>query len=670
MAQIPHLDELAIVAILGVLVSVVLARFRLPTVAGLLVAGAIAGPRGLGIMGSSEGIRILAELGVVFLLFSIGLEFSIERLRSIWRQVAIGGGAQVGGTIAVVAIVASMLGEPLSTAILYGFVFSLSSTAIVLRALAERRELHAPHGKFIVGALIFQDVCVVPMVLLVPILATGGETGNAIASLALAIIKAGGVVLAVVFFARAVVPRVMGWVDASRSREVFLLAVIGICIGTAWLTSQAGLSLALGAFLGGMVVADTEFGHRALGDMLPLRDAFVSVFFVSLGMLFDISVVLEHPLAVALMIAGFMLGKGMLATMAALLMRFPARAAWLAGVGLAQFGEFGFVLATMGEEAGLLDAEDTGVLLSAGIVTMFLTPVLVRLAPHLAAGERLLAPLEAALGAASIDAADDEERLDSHVIVVGYGIGGKLVGDALARSRIRYVALELNAQTVKRARAVGEPVYYGDATSAEALEHAGIDRAAALVIVMNDPSAMERVVYTVRRRAPSLPILVRTHYTAEGERLEKLGATEVIAEEVESGVEILARVLRRMEVPRNVIDERVSEARSTLTKDAARTPTLPRRRVGESHELASLKIDSVLVRAGSRAVGKNLVELDLRQQTGALAVAIRRDGLLEDPPRIDDPLEEGDVVYVVGSSRAVANASVYLDEGAPRQREP
>ncbi|MBM4380302.1 MAG: cation:proton antiporter, partial [Deltaproteobacteria bacterium] len=280
MGHVPLLDELALIAALAVGVTLVLARLRLPTVAGLLAAGALAGPYGLGLVHSVSAIEVLAEVGVVLLLFTIGLEFSLARLGVIFGQVLVGGVLQVLLTTAAVAGVAVAVGEPAGRGVFYGFVFALSSTAIVLRALGERRELDAPHGRFIVGTLIFQDLLVVPMVLVVPLLGSAGGD-NALASMGTAMLKAAAVVLLTLGVARLLVPRVLGFVAAAQGREVFLLAILGLCIGTAWLTSLAGLSLALGAFLGGMVVADTEYGHRAMGDILPLRDAFVSVFFVS-----------------------------------------------------------------------------------------------------------------------------------------------------------------------------------------------------------------------------------------------------------------------------------------------------------------------------------------------------------------------------------------------------
>jgi len=663
MGHIPLLDELAVIAALGVLVTVILSRLRLPTVAGLLFSGALVGPYGFGLVHSIHAIEILAEVGVVLLLFTIGLEFSLARLRSIFRQVALGGLIQVGLTTAVVAIIAQALGQPTGRSIFYGFVFALSSTAIVLRALTERRELDAPHGRFIVGTLIFQDLCVVPMVLIVPMLGAAAQEGSAAKQIGVALGKAALVVIATIVVARLIVPRALRWVAASRSREVFLLAVLALCVGTAWLTAQAGLSLALGAFLGGMVVADTDYGHRAMGDMLPLRDAFVSVFFVSLGMLFDVQVVMEQPLLLLLLLGGFLVAKGFLATISALAMRFPARVAWLAGVGLAQFGEFGFVLARLGQSAGVIDAQEIRPLLAAGIASMFLTPVLVRVAPHLSAGERLLAPLERLIGVRSIDEADAGEHLSGHVVIVGFGVAGKLVARALTACGVKYVVLELNAETVRTARTAGEPVYYGDATSEEALGHAHLEHARGLLLLMNDPQAAQRVVDTAKRVAPGVPILMRAHYLLEKKLLLEMGAADVVAEEVEGGVEILARLLRWLDVPRNVIDERVHDARAS-TQTTARALTVPRRMLGEHAGLAELKIESAVLTHASAAVGRSAVELEVRNRTGALIVAVRREGKLLEQPDPKAPFESGDVVYLAGAVASVSAAVALLTRGA------
>lgn len=656
------LDQLAIVAALAVAVTVLLAKLKLPTVAGLLAAGALLGPFGFALVTSVDAIEVLAEVGVVLLLFTIGLEFSLSRLRHIFKQVALGGALQVGLTVAATVGATVALGGPVGRGLFYGFVMALSSTAIVLRALAERRELDAPHGRFIVGTLIFQDICVVPMVLIVPLLASTGTVSDAAGDIGSALAKAALVVFGTLVVARVAVPKLLDWVDASRSREVFLLAILAICIGTAWLTSLVGLSLALGAFLGGMVVADTEYSHRAMGDILPLRDAFVSVFFVSLGMLFDFRVVLAQPLLVGALLLGFLGAKGVLATIAALAMRFPARVAWLAGVGLAQFGEFGFVLTRLAQEHEVIDAEAAGPLLAAGVISMFFAPLLVRAAPHITAGERLLAPLERLIGVRSIDEADEgAATLHDHVIVVGFGVAGRLASQTLRDSGTPFVVLEMNADNVRRGKELGLAVFYGDATSEEALGHAHVREARLLVLLLNDPQAAQRIVDTVRRVAPEVPILMRTRYLLEREGLMAMGATEVVAEEVEGAVEVISRMLRFIEVPRNVIDERIESVR-TETQTTERKHTVPRRTLREMRGLEELKIESALVREHGHASTASAVTLRIRSRTGALVVGLRRGERLLEAPDPNAPFEAGDIVYLVGTVEQLRTALPLFDE--------
>ncbi|HJL15116.1 MAG TPA: cation:proton antiporter [Sandaracinaceae bacterium LLY-WYZ-13_1] len=664
MSHIPLIDELALLAAVAVMVSLLLARLRLPPVSGLIAAGILIGPNAAALVTDREAIDVLAEVGVVFLLFTVGLEFSLAKLRAIWRLVFVGGALQVLGTIAVVTAIAVFgFDVPVRTAVVYGFVFALSSTAMVLRLLTDRRELDAPHGRIVVGALILQDLCVVPMVLIVPILATGGSTGALAGELVWAMGKAALVVIAVLLVARFLVPRILSAVDASRSRDLFLLAVLAICIGTAWLTSQVGLSLALGAFLGGIVVADTEFGHRAMGDVLPLRDAFVSIFFVSLGMLLDVGTLASHPLEVLGLFAAFILGKGALATAVAMSMRFPPRVAWLAGVGLAQFGEFGFVVLNIARQEDAVGAEDASLLLTAGVLSMLVTPLLARMAPRVSAGERILAPIGRLLRISTLeDEPEVTEGLTDHVVIVGYGVSGRLVSEALGASGAPHVVLELNVETVRAARRADRAVFYGDASSAEVLHHAHLERASALVITIADPRATPRIVATARTIRSDLPILVRARYLEDAAPLRRAGARELAVEEVEVGVELVMRALRQVGVPRNVIESRVSEARAhTMQSDRTALRTAPS--LADADPRHRVRVDSVLLEEDAAAIGQTLVELDVRRVTGAVGVALVRGADVVQDHLGDEPMRQGDVLYLAGSTDAIARAQTLLLEG-------
>lgn len=562
MSHVPYLDELAIIAVTAVVVTLLLSKLKLPTVAGLLVSGMLIGPAALGLVKSVHAIEALAEIGVVLLLFTIGLEFSLRRLLATFRRVALVGALQVGLTIAVTVGLSMAFGEPFPRALFYGFVVSLSSTAIVLRALTDRQELDAPHGRVIVGTLIFQDLCVVPMVLVVPLLNPNSNAGTPALDVGIALGKAALVVVAALAIARFGVPHLLRWVDKSRSREVFLLAMLSLCIGIAWLTALAGLSLALGAFLAGVIVADTEYGHRAMGELLPLRDIFLSVFFVSLGMLFDARVLLSAPGAVLLFFAVFVGLKGLVAS-ASVLTTMPARVAWLAGVGLAQFGEFGFVLARLGLQHGVVAERELGPILAAGILSMVVTPLLIRLAPKLQGGGVSSTSLKRTTNASNASHGDTQALRD-HVIIVGFGIAGKFTARAVAESGFRYTVLELNAETVKNAKEQSEPIHYGDATHPETLQHLGIESARALVVLMNDADSLRRVVATAKRIAPEVPVLIRTRYLFQKDELLALGATEVVAEEVEAGVEVVTRLMKWLNVPREEFEGRILDLREAI----------------------------------------------------------------------------------------------------------
>ena len=538
--------ELAVIGGLAVATTLGLYRIGLPPTIGFLVTGAVAGPYGLRLVGDSEHITEIAEIGVILLLFAVGLEFSLSRLRFIWRAVAVGGSLQVGVTTAGALAILVIAGDTVERGIVFGLVVALSSTVVVLRVLDVRGELDAPHGRFIVGALIFQDLLVIPLTLLVPVLASGGTSDVAL-DIAWALTRATLAVGAVLLVARFLVPRIFSAVDATRTREVFLLTVISIALGSAWLMSQLGLSVALGAFLAGILLADTDYSHRATSDIIPLRDAFTSFFFISLGMLVDWRMFTDEPLLAVLIVVGLVLGKAVIASFAALAMRNPASVAWRSGVYLAQFGEFGYVVLVLGASEGIVTSEELRLIVTTGVVSIVLSRVLMHWTGGLHAGETLLRPLERLLRARGIDEPSAQDAfLTDHIVIAGYGVAGQLLARTLSQARIPYVVLELNAETVRDARRDYEHVYYGDITSPEALAHARVGHARVMVLLINDPQAARRAITAVRADWPQVPILVRTRYVAERSGLLALGANHVVCEELEGGTEMSARVLRSL----------------------------------------------------------------------------------------------------------------------------
>jgi CPA2 family monovalent cation:H+ antiporter-2 len=638
------LRDLVVILAAAVAVVVLFRRIQLPAIAGFIVAGAALGPAGFGWVQDLEDIRHLAEIGVVLLLFTVGLEFPLGELRRLGRVLAVGGGLQVGLTTAATAALAAAWGAGASKAVFLGFLIALSSTAIVLKGLTERGEVDAPHGKLIVGMLLFQDLCVVPMILLVPALAGQGDGAASIGRvLATAVL----VVAAALMLARWVVPRALHFVAASRGRDLFVLAVVLVGSAITWMTSVAGFSLALGAFLAGMVLADSEYGHQALSDSLALRDLFTSLFFVSIGMLIDFRSGLDHPWLVAGVVAAVLLGKAAVAAFAGLLLRFPVRIALLAGFGVAQIGEFSFVLGRQGTDLGLLTADELRVFLTASVITMFIAPLALRFGPGLAAGASRLRGFGRLDSAAAGGIALPEDQAAPQVVILGYGVGGELLAEVLREAAVPFVALDLNAQRVRRARQEGTPLYYGDVTSREILERAGVATAAQVVVVLNDPRATLHAVRVAREVGPTAVIIARARYVGETHALLAAGADEVVSQELEGSFTIIERVAREARIPR---PDRV------LPTD---------RRPGVALLPAGLEVESAVVPEGAWIAGRNLTEADLRRRTGVTLVAYTRGGDTAVHPSPGDVLQAGDVVSLLGSESQLAAARALIASGPP-----
>jgi CPA2 family monovalent cation:H+ antiporter-2 len=537
------LPDLLVIVGVGVAVVVLLRRLGLPSIAGFIFAGALVGPNALGFVKDTERVKAFAELGVILLLFGLGLELSLDRVRKLWRPVVFGGTLQVGLTILLAAGLASLMGTELRPALFLGCFAAASSTAIVLRGLTARGEIDSPYGRLTFGILIFQDLCVVPMMLLIPAFA-GGEAsvGAVLKPIGIAALVLVGILLA----ARLVVPRVLEVVARTRQRDLFVLAVILVCLGTAWATTRVGVSLALGAFLGGLVVAGSEYRHQALSDLIPFREFFASLFFVSVGMLLDPLRLVERPAAVGFLLLAIVVGKFLAVIETAILLRLGLRGAVLSGAALAHVGEFSFVLAGAAQGKGILDADLEADLLTASALSMLLAPLLMAFSPRLAEGARRVRWLTRLLDVRPADEARAAAAAtEGHVIVAGYGVAGEELCRALKTCAVPYVVVDLNPTNVHRAAGHGEPAFFGDLTSREILEAVGAQRARELVILINDPAAAERAVKAARELAPALHIVVRSRYVGDIAPLLAAGASHVVPAELEAAAEVVAQILAR-----------------------------------------------------------------------------------------------------------------------------
>ena len=462
-------------------------------------------------------------------------------------------------TILIALAVEKLLGKPTNQALFVGFLVALSSTAIVLKSYAERLEIDTLYGRASVGILLFQDLSIVPMMLLVPVL--NGQEGPSAANIMLAIGKAAAEICGIVFTARKIVPFLLYHVAEFRGREVFIIFVVLAPLGTAWLTSRFGLSMAVGAFIAGLVLSESEYSHQIVSDILPFRDVFNSIFFISIGMLLSLNSLSQNFPTVMIWLAAIIIGKTIVVAMVARLLRYSLRVSITLGIGLAQVGEFSFILAKAGSAQNLLSQPDYQLFLAASILSMIATPFLIQVAPIISLS------LESWLGAgatpsreASGERASERGRYH-HVIVVGYGMNGRNVSKVLHRLGIPYLVLELNAETVRAAGAQGVPIRYGDAGRRHALQHVGVEQAPIMVVAISDALVTRRTVALARELNPDLYVIVRTRYMSEVGELFALGASEVIPEEFETSVEIFSRVLRQYGVSRQSIDQEVEEVR-------------------------------------------------------------------------------------------------------------
>ena len=570
MTDLDVLRDLILTYAVALSLVVVLARVGVPSLVSMILAGVVSGPAALGFVETREQVETLAQVGVALLLFTAGLEFSISHVRHAWRSVAGGGALQMAGTALLAGAAASAMGASGRLATLVGFFVAMSSTALVLKEIDERNQTATPHGRLTVGILLFQDVCVVFLLLLVPILS--GQTS--IDAVPLALGRAAVALVIVAVGGRFVLRALLVVVVASRRREAFPLAILLASVGTAWISTQLGVPMALGAFLGGLMLSESEFSHQAYAEIRPLRDILSSLFFVSLGMLLDPLFVAGALPQVALAAALILLLKVAVAVGACLVASGSLRIAIAAGLALSQVGEFSFIIGQLGVASGLVSQNIWQVLLASSIVTMTVTPILVQAGPSFAAW---VAGRWG--GAPPTDLDEHFPPLSDHVVILGFGVGGRLVAESLREVGRPYVILELNGATVRQARAEGQPIFYGDATQPDTLRVAAVGRARAVVIVLSDPDASARVLRTARALWPDVPFIVRTRYRLEAKRMETLGASVTVAEELEASLEVVAHVLVDYQLPRDVIESMLEQHRRRLAMLHA-VDLAPRTRAG------------------------------------------------------------------------------------------
>lgn len=664
MAEIlESLRALVMIFTVAGVILVIAQRLRVPTVIALLASGLLLGR--LVPDSQQHMIEVLAEIGVVVLLFTVGLEFSLSRLFGMWKVMLSVGVPQVLGTIGLTAAIIGGLSGHLPRAIFVGMLAAMSSTAVVIKVLNDRGEMAAPHGRLSVAVLLFQDLLVLVFMLAIPLLADHPEGGG---SPLVDLLKGMGIVAAILVGAKYLLPPILFQVVRTQNREAFLIALVVITLGTAAVTASAGLSLALGAFLAGLALSESEYAHRMMSEVLPFRDTLSSLFFVSVGMLLDLGAVWEHLGLVLSLVAGLMLIKFVAAALPAWLAGYTAKVAVRTGTALMQIGEFSFVLAHKGEEIGLITDAQSRIFLAAAVMTMMLTPPM--MAGGLFFGEladnwfRRKGWFRDRIDETEGDSGGGEGHRD-HVVIIGFGITGRNLARVLKSINIPYVALDINPERVRLLRREGESIHYGDCTRELILEHLGVREARLLVIAISDPPSVQRCIAASRQLNPDLQIIARTQFISEIPYLQRLGADQIIPEDFVTSLEIFDRVLRAYEVPRNeVLDliDRVRADQFEVFRDEAQGG------LDIKFELVSqVDVEPCLIREGSPAVGRSVVDLQLRSTTGATLIALRRGGRTVPNPDPGELLRAGDIAVLLGDASQVERAMLLFD---PSLAEP
>ena len=652
--EIPLLNDIVIIFGLAIIVLFICHRLHIPVILGFLVTGILVGPYGLGLVKEIHEVEILAEIGIVLLLFTIGIEFSFKKLLQIKKTVLIGGPLQVTLTFVATFFMSRYFDLSIARSIFMGFLVALSSTAIVLKLIQGKSEMDSVHGRTTLGILIFQDIIVVPMILVTPILA--GTSTTLDGSLLILLAKGIGIILLVIISAKWIVPKLLFQIIRTRDNELFILSLVVVCFSVAWLTSKAGLSLALGAFLAGLIISESEYSHHALGNILPFKDIFTTFFFVSIGMMLDIHFLIEQILPISLIALSLTVIKAIIAGSVTFLLGYSLRTAIMVGCALAQIGEFSFILASVGHEHGFLAGTIYQRFLAITILTMAVTPFVITFAPRLA-NLILKIPFPNRLISGKFpEKSDQSEKMYDHLIIIGYGLNGKNVAHAARATNIPYVIIDMNSDTVHNERANGEPIFYGDATHKNILRDVNIRNARVAVVAINDATATRRITEVVRQLNPAINLLVRTRYVKEIEPLKKLGADEVIPEEFETSVEIFSRVLTKYLIPKDEIEKIVADVRANNYNAFRSLSNLSGKISDLKDQLIDIDISTIRIKPGCYLAGKSILDSDLRKKYGISIVAIKQENTFITNPEPSTILNENDMVYLLGSPQKITQA--------------
>jgi CPA2 family monovalent cation:H+ antiporter-2 len=632
-------------------------RMKLPPILGYLFVGTLLGPHVLNLAVDTDAIHLLGEYGVVFLVFTLGLEFSLPRMVSMKWEVLGLGGSQVALSMIAFGSVAWLTGLDITVSLILGGALAMSSTAIVVRQLSDQAEVNRTHGRLAVGILLGQDLAFVPLLALVSVLQA--HAAFALDAVLTAAVKGGAALVLVLAAGRWLLRPLFHEIAHARSQELFLLAVLLVALGSAWATSAVGLSLALGAFLAGMMLAETEYRHQIESVIRPFRDILLGLFFIAVGSLLDIGLLGRTAPKVLALVLGLLLVKTIVI---AVITRFTA-GNWFrslrTGLVLAAGGEFGFALLTLLLQGGVVRADVVQPLIAAIVLSMVLSPLLIRHNKKIA---RLVLGENGWPGTAIEREALQDHAIATrdHVVICGFGRVGQSVARVLERMGFEYIAMDLDPRRVSAARQAGDPVMYGDAADENMLKSAGLDHASVVVISFSDTDYAERIVRSIRERRTDVPVLVRTQDDSKLERLQQLGATEVVPETLEASLMLVSHVLLLLDIPVSRVVKTVGDIRShrySMLRNLFRRGDP--RALDETHAFRE-ELHTLVLSPGAWAVGRTIA--DVKKRGAEISVsAIRRDGIVGREPSRDTELREGDVLVIYGTPEALEHAeTVFL----------
>ncbi len=652
------LRDVAVILAASFPVLFVCRRIHLPQIVGFLITGVVIGPHALGWLENAHRVEGIAEFGVVLILFFVGLQFPVTRLFSLGRTALVGGSLQLSLAAGVSALLAYAIGFPGNESVFYGLLVSTSSTAVILPILTARDEIAAPFAKRFLGVSLFQDLAVIPLVLLLPALGRGTAGGPATLTVVTKVAVAIAGVMLLVAAARFIVPRLLDQVVRLGSRESFTGGVFVVVIVIISLAEEAGVSAAMGAFAAGIVLGESEHVHEVAATLSPFRDLLSSLFFVSIGMLLNPAFLLESPLVILLATVAVILVKLVTAHVALLAAGCAPRTSLKAALALSTVGEFSFVLAQAGAKLGLLSTASNETFVAVAVITLTLAPLFI------AAGPRLAEHLEERAEVLDEDAGHGHARLENHIVVIGYGLNGRSVGRVLLETRIPHIVLELDPERVAMARRDGVRVIRADATGTEGLDAVGVDKAAGIVITIQDPEGARRATRLCRHRNRKGRILVRTRYIHEVEALRNQGADEVIPEEFETSIEIVARVLRLLHIPGNVIT-----AQLRILRDEGYIKLRdPHGKAADGRRLSAIMAagtsELFLIMPETSADGTPICDLGLADLHVAVPTVLR-DGQAVAPLPPEFVLQTGDTLVLAGAHEDLAQAIAKLEARKP-----